>query len=170
MTEAEDSTRVLYQQISASVKKWDFYTTHCSKLSQDPVKPKGAEKDNHSHPHPPLFFGCPTLAYRIPVPQPRTGPRPSAVKVRSPTGPPGSPNHPILTVHWDTSSTAISILSPCPLSYSFFFFFFHYHILSLEEYVGTSLVVQWLRICLQMQGTWVQSLVGEPRFHMLWGN
>ena len=118
MTEAEDSTRVLYQQISASVKKWDFYTTHCSKLSQDPVKPKGAEKDNHSHPHPPLFFGCPTLAYRIPVPQPRTGPRPSAVKVRSPTGPPGSPNHPILTVHWDTSSTAISILSPCPLSYS----------------------------------------------------
>ena len=27
---------------------------------------------------------------------------------------------------------------------------------------GTSLVVQWLRICLAMQGTGVQSLVGEP--------
>ena len=27
--------------------------------------------------------------------------------------------------------------------------------------VGTSLVVLWLRICLPMQGTWVQSLVRE---------
>ena len=27
--------------------------------------------------------------------------------------------------------------------------------------MGTSLVVQWLRICLPMQGTWVQSLVRE---------
>ena len=26
---------------------------------------------------------------------------------------------------------------------------------------GDSLVVQWLRICLPMQGTWVQSLVQE---------
>ena len=31
---------------------------------------------------------------------------------------------------------------------------------------GTSLVVQWLRICLPMQGTWVQSLLGELRSHM----
>lgn len=53
MTEAEDSTRVLYQQISASVQKWDFYTTHCSKLSQDPVERKGAKKDNH---YPTTFF------------------------------------------------------------------------------------------------------------------
>ena len=35
---------------------------------------------------------------------------------------------------------------------------------------GTSLVVQWLRIQLAMQGTWVQSLVREVRSHMLWGN
>ena len=35
---------------------------------------------------------------------------------------------------------------------------------------GTSLVVQWLRICLPMQGTWVRSLVGELRSHMLRGN
>ena len=31
---------------------------------------------------------------------------------------------------------------------------------------GTSPVVQWLRLCLPMQGVWVQSLVGELRFHM----
>ena len=31
---------------------------------------------------------------------------------------------------------------------------------------GTSLVVQWLRICLPIQGTWVQSLVWEdPTCH-----
>ena len=34
--------------------------------------------------------------------------------------------------------------------------------------MGTSLVVQWLRICLAMQGAQVQSLVGELRSHMLW--
>ena len=32
---------------------------------------------------------------------------------------------------------------------------------------GTFLVVQWLRICLPMQGTWVESLVQELRYHML---
>ena len=32
-----------------------------------------------------------------------------------------------------------------------------------KDVVGTSLVVQWLRICLPMQGTWVWSLVGELR-------
>ena len=32
-----------------------------------------------------------------------------------------------------------------------------------------SLVVQWLRICLVIQGTWVQPLVRKLRFHMLWG-
>ena len=32
---------------------------------------------------------------------------------------------------------------------------------SLNVTVGTSLVVQWLRIHLPMQGTWVQSLVWE---------
>ena len=30
---------------------------------------------------------------------------------------------------------------------------------------GTSLMVQWLRICLAMQGTWVPSLVRELRSH-----
>ena len=34
---------------------------------------------------------------------------------------------------------------------------------------GTSLVVQWLRLHLPMQGAWVQSLVGELRSHMLSG-
>ena len=34
---------------------------------------------------------------------------------------------------------------------------------------GTSLVVQWLRIHLPMQGTWVQSLVKKLRSHMPWG-
>ena len=28
-------------------------------------------------------------------------------------------------------------------------------------HIRTSLVVHWLRICLQMQGTWVQSLIQE---------
>ena len=32
-------------------------------------------------------------------------------------------------------------------------------------WVGTSLVVQWLRICLPMQGMNVRSLVGEPKSH-----
>ena len=31
-------------------------------------------------------------------------------------------------------------------------------------------MVQWLRIYLPMQGTWVQSLVGELRSYMLQGN
>ena len=35
---------------------------------------------------------------------------------------------------------------------------------------GTSLVVQWLRIHLQMQGMWVRSLVGELRSYMPQGN
>ena len=35
---------------------------------------------------------------------------------------------------------------------------------------GTSLVVQWLRIRLPMQGMWVPPLVGELRSHMPWGN
>ena len=34
----------------------------------------------------------------------------------------------------------------------------------------TSLVVQWLKICPAMQGTWVRSLVGDLRSHMPWGN
>ena len=36
-----------------------------------------------------------------------------------------------------------------------------------KNYLGTSLVVQWLRIYLVMQGTWVQSLVGKLRSHHL---
>ena len=35
-----------------------------------------------------------------------------------------------------------------------------------ESAPGTSLAVQWLRLCLPMQGVQVQSLVGEPRLHM----
>ena len=35
---------------------------------------------------------------------------------------------------------------------------------------GTSLVVQWLRICCAMQGTLVQLLVRELRAHMSEGN
>ena len=41
--------------------------------------------------------------------------------------------------------------------------------LFLKVLLGTSLVVQWLRIHPARQGTWVQSLVGELRAHMLWG-
>ena len=36
--------------------------------------------------------------------------------------------------------------------------------------VGTSLVVQWLRISLAMHGTSVPSLVRELRSHILWSN
>ena len=44
--------------------------------------------------------------------------------------------------------------------------------LSTEETRGlwTSLVVQWLRTHLAMQGMWVPSLVRELRFHMLRSN
>ena len=31
----------------------------------------------------------------------------------------------------------------------------------IKEEIGTSLVVQWIKICLPVQGTWVQSLVRE---------
>ena len=34
----------------------------------------------------------------------------------------------------------------------------------------TSLVAQWLRICLPMQGMQVQYLVRELRSHVLWGS
>ena len=34
----------------------------------------------------------------------------------------------------------------------------------------TSLMVQLLKFCLAMQGTWVQPLVEELRYHMLQGN
>ena len=44
------------------------------------------------------------------------------------------------------------------------------HILTEKEGGGTSLVVQWLRICLAMQGTQVQSLVREPRSPVPWSN
>ena len=38
--------------------------------------------------------------------------------------------------------------------------------MSLKRLPGTSLVVQWLRLCFPMQNSWVQSLVGELRSHV----
>ena len=35
-----------------------------------------------------------------------------------------------------------------------------------EHVLGTSLVVQWLGLCLPLQGVWVPSLVGKLRCHM----
>ena len=40
----------------------------------------------------------------------------------------------------------------------------------MNERTETSLVVHWLRIYLEMQGTWVRLLVGELRSHMPQGN
>ena len=37
---------------------------------------------------------------------------------------------------------------------------------NLKYYTGASLVVQWLGLCLPMQGVQVQSLVGEMGSHM----
>ena len=37
----------------------------------------------------------------------------------------------------------------------------HYFLLLLLVNMGASLVAQWLRICLPMQGTWVRALVWE---------
>ena len=37
---------------------------------------------------------------------------------------------------------------------------------ALFQNVITSLMIQLLRLCLPLQGVWVQSLVGELRFHM----
>ena len=44
-------------------------------------------------------------------------------------------------------------------------------IVTLKEYVlfRTSLVVQWLRLHLPVQGSMVQSLIRELRSHMTWG-
>jgi len=39
----------------------------------------------------------------------------------------------------------------------------------MNHELRTSLVVQWLRLCLPVQEAGVQSLVGELRFHMQWG-
>ena len=47
--------------------------------------------------------------------------------------------------------------------------FFRYSAIGREN-VGTSLVVQWLRILSAMKGMWVWSLVGELRSHMAWSN
>ena len=44
------------------------------------------------------------------------------------------------------------------------------NIVRQKTLLETFLVVQWLRICLAMQETWIRSLVGELRCHMLWGN
>ena len=49
-------------------------------------------------------------------------------------------------------------------------FFFKYFVFALTWIIGTSLVVQWLRIPLPIQGIQVQSLVQELRSHMLQGN
>ena len=53
------------------------------------------------------------------------------------------------------------------------FFFSKLYISSLVVHIirinWTSLVAQWLRICLPMQGTWVQALVPEDP-HMPWSN
>ena len=40
----------------------------------------------------------------------------------------------------------------------------------IKEISGTSLVVQWLRIYLATQGTWVRSPVSELRSHMQQNN
>ena len=42
-------------------------------------------------------------------------------------------------------------------------------ILLRNLFMGTSLVVQWSRSMLPMQGAWVRSLVGELRSHVLCG-
>ena len=39
-----------------------------------------------------------------------------------------------------------------------------------EKEPGTSLMVQWLRICLPRQGMQIHPLVGEPKSHMPQGN
>ena len=43
---------------------------------------------------------------------------------------------------------------------------FHPELGSIKTSFGTSLVAQWLKICLPMEGTWVQALVQEdPTCH-----
>ena len=42
--------------------------------------------------------------------------------------------------------------------------------INIIQKTRTSLVVQWLRVCFPMQGTWVRSLVRELRSHLPWGN
>ena len=39
-------------------------------------------------------------------------------------------------------------------------------VVSSQNHTDDFLVVQWLRLCLPLQGLWVLSLVGELRFHM----
>ena len=47
---------------------------------------------------------------------------------------------------------------------------FSRHTVSIQVITGTSLVVEWLRICLPVQGMQVRSLVGELRSHTPRGN
>ena len=44
-----------------------------------------------------------------------------------------------------------------------------FQLVSFKMRIVTSLVGQWLRLCLPMQGVWVQSLVGELRSHVSCG-
>ena len=48
-------------------------------------------------------------------------------------------------------------------------FFKMFQLVSFKMRIVTSLVGQWLRLCLPMQGVWVQSLVGELRSHVSCG-
>lgn len=41
-------------------------------------------------------------------------------------------------------------------------------VLSIKNKMGTSLRIQWLRICLSIQERQVRSLSGEIRSHMQW--
>ena len=44
---------------------------------------------------------------------------------------------------------------------------FSTHFISaLKNGAGNTLAAQWLKLCLQMQGVWIQSLIGELRSHM----
>ena len=61
-----------------------------------------------------------------------------------------------------TLCVAWHVLSGYKREYAFVFFCFCF----FSVVTGTSLVVQWLRIHLAVQGTRVQSLVGELRSHM----
>ena len=53
----------------------------------------------------------------------------------------------------------IYILNMCNLLYVKFFKGQFFQL--LKQALGTSLVVQWIRICLPVPGTWVRSLVQE---------
>ena len=103
-----------------------------------------------------FFFFWPLMAWGMLVPRPGIESGPSAVKAPSPN-------------HWTTKEFPVTP-SCWSISYAGEEDQKEELLERPNERPGTSLVVQWLRVCLAMQGMLVRSLAGGLRSHTLGSN